>query len=133
MKLTTIIALTLSTLLFACSNSANTAIQLQDLQKEWKLSSIDNNPVQSMSSISVDEQAKATGNLACNNFFGTAELKDNKLRIDKMGSTRRMCEPAINDVEMTVSSTLSSWSEVQINNQQLTLIGAEHTLTYTLK
>lgn len=133
MKLTTIIALTLSTLLFACSNSANTAIQLQDLQKEWKLSSIDNNPVKSMSSISVDAQAKATGNLACNNFFGTAELKDNKLRIDKMGSTRRMCDPAINDVEMTVSNTLSSWSEIQINNQQLTLIGAEHTLTYTLK
>ncbi|GLS90684.1 heat-shock protein HslJ [Psychromonas marina] len=136
MKLTTIIVLSLSTLLFACSNNTNTTmqpIQLQDLQKEWKLTSIDNNPVQSMSSISVDEQAKATGNLACNNFFGAVELQANKLRIDKMGSTRKMCEPAVNDVEMIVSNTLSSWSEVKINNQQLTLTGAEHTLTYTLK
>lgn len=140
MKLAPIVVLTCSTLLFACSNEANTAakneilpIQPQALQQQWQLASIDNAPIQSDSSLNVDAQANATGNLACNNFFGAVELQDNKLRIEKMGSTKKLCEPAVDDVEMKVINTLSNWSEVQISDQQLTLTGLKHTLTYTLK
>ena len=140
MKLAPLVVLSLSTLLFACSNESNVntettlqPIALQDLQKEWQLVSIDNNDITATSSLSVDAQAKASGNLACNNFFGALELQENKLRIDKMGSTRKMCGPEVNHVEMSVSSTLSTWSEVQISDQKLTLIGEKHTLVYTIK
>jgi heat shock protein HslJ len=108
-------------------------IELSDLQKEWKLVSIDSNMIKAISNLSVDAQAKATGKLACNSFFGTLELQKNKLRIDKMGSTRKMCEPEINTIEMMVSSTLSTWSEVKIDEQKLILTGKKHTLIYDLK
>lgn len=140
MKLAPLVVLSLSTFLFACSNESNVAtetvmkaIEIQDIQQEWQLISIDSSDVTATSSLTVDEQAKATGNLACNNFFGTLELQENKLRIDKMGSTRKMCEPEVNSVEMTVSSTLSTWSEVQISDQKLTLTGEKHTLVYGIK
>ena len=122
--------------MFACSNEpsmAATPIQVQDLQQEWQLISIDNNSIEMLSSLSVNEQAKVSGNLACNNFFGSVELKENKMRIDKMGSTRKMCAPATNKVEMTVSSTLSAWSEVQLSKQKLILTGEKHTLIYKIK
>lgn len=136
MKLAPLAVLSMSILMFACSNEtsmATTPIQVQDLQQEWQLVSIDNNTIETSSSLSVDEQAKASGNLACNNFFGTLALQDNKVRIDKMGSTRKMCEPAVNKVEMTVSSTLSTWSEVKISGAELTLTGEKHTLIYKMK
>lgn len=136
MKLAPLAVLPMSILMFACSNEASmatTPIQVQDLQQEWQLVSIDNNTIVTSSSLSVDEQAKASGNLACNNFFGTLALQDNKVRIDKMGSTRKMCEPAVNKVEMTVSSTLSTWSEVKISGAELTLTGEKHTLIYKMK
>ncbi|WP_022941540.1 META domain-containing protein [Psychromonas hadalis] len=140
MKLAPLVILSLSTLLFACSNESNTntesvmqTIELQDLQKEWQLVSIDNNNIDTKSSLTVDAQAKATGNLACNHFFGTLALQENKLRIEKMGSTRKMCAPEVNNVEMSVSSTLSNWSEIHISDQKLTLTGEEHTLVYRIK
>ncbi|PKG40698.1 META domain-containing protein [Psychromonas sp. Urea-02u-13] len=140
MKLAPLVVLSLSTLLFACSNESNVntettmqVVELQDLQKEWQLVSIDNSDITVPSSLSVDDQTKANGNLACNNFFGNLELQENKLRIDKMGSTRKMCEPEVNSVEMTVSSTLSTWSDVKIIDQTLTLTGEKHTLVYSIK
>lgn len=136
MKLITLVLLSLTTLLFACSSEPVAKvhpIKMQDLQQQWSLISIDNKAVETSSSLKVDDNASATGNLACNNFFGTVEIQANKLRIDKMGSTRKMCEPAANDIEMIVSSTLSDWSKVTISDKQLTISGAQHTLIYAIK
>lgn len=140
MKLVALVVLSLSTFLFACSSESNVnaeeniqAITLQDIQKEWQLVSIDNNNTSVVSSLNIDNQAQATGNLACNNFFGTIKLQENKLRIDKMGSTRKMCIPEINNVEMAVSSTLSTWSEIHVIEQTLTISGSQHTLVYAIK
>jgi len=140
MKVTPLVVLSLSTFLFACSNESNAnatetaqPITLEDIHKDWQLISLDNNDVKVMSSLNIDKQAQATGNLACNNFFGAVELQKNKFRIDKMGSTRKMCEPTTNDVEMAVSSTLSAWSEVEIVEQKLTVTGEQHTLIYSMK
>lgn len=137
MKLIIFALLSLSTFLFACSsqtaiNTEPTPIQLQDVQKQWQLISIDNKVIETTSTLNISELT-AKGNLACNHFFGTLELQQNKLRIDKMGSTRKMCAAKVNDLEMVVSSTLSDWSEVRINAEQLTLTGATHTLIYTIK
>jgi heat shock protein HslJ len=137
MKLVPLVVLSLSTLLFACSNESNEStetkiqpIELHHLQKDWQLVSIDNIDIKTSSSLNVDEKAQATGNLACNNFFGSLVLQKNKIRIDKMGSTRRMCAPDINSVEMMVSSILSTWSDVKISDQKLTLTDEKHTLIY---
>jgi len=130
MRLTTLLIVALSTLLVACNNGASAELLLE---KQWKLISIDNQPLQLTSTLTVDAQQKATGKLACNNFFGTLAVQDNKVRIDKMGTTRKSCVAAVNSVEALVSNTLTNWSEIKISGEKLILTGAEHTLTYTIK
>lgn len=137
MKLKLLLVLSMSTFMFACSNESNTNVQQtiepinqQDLQKNWQLMLLDNKPIKANSSLNIDELETATGNLACNSFFGAIELQDNKMRINKMVSTRKMCEPNINTIEMTVSATLANWSQAQISEEKLVLTGDRHTLIY---
>jgi heat shock protein HslJ len=137
MKLKILLVLSFSTALLACSNESNTndqsqmlPINQQDLQKNWQLIQLDSHPVKTNSNLKIDELAKASGNLSCNNFLGTLELQENKLRINKIVSTRKMCAPEMNKIEMTVSSTLSTWSKIKVSEQKLTLTGERHTLVY---
>ena len=137
MKLKLLIIMPLSLALFACSNESNIKetiqpIQLQQLQKNWQLISLDNKAIQANSYFQISEGV-ASGNLACNNFTGTVELQENKMRINHIASTRKMCQPELNNIEMTLTSTLSSWSEIAINAQKLTLTSERHTLIYHLK
>jgi heat shock protein HslJ len=129
--------LLISLALFACSpKSANSMasenIALSQIQKKWQLESIDGNPINAEinSTLNVNEQEKVTGKLGCNNFFGTLQLQDNRLKIAPLGSTRMSCSGTSNDVEMIVSSVLSNWSEVQLTENRLSLAGNKHTLNY---
>lgn len=135
MKLALLVIVSLSVFLFSCSHEMNNDLNEQHLtlQTEWKLVSIDDQLITANSSIKIDKQGKATGKLACNNFFGTLQLQANVLRIDKMGSTRRMCITNLNTIEKSVKKTLSTWSKVQIVDKKLILSGAEHTLIYIIK
>lgn len=132
-------SLLISTLfLFACSaevTSTPKQIEMKQLQQQWILTAINETPVTTKieSTLTVDTKAKATGNLACNRFFGTLELQNNQLRIAKMGTTRRMCQDKINAVEMTVSTVLGDWSKVQLNNGRLILSGKKDKLSYRIK
>ncbi|MFT6985212.1 MAG: heat shock protein HslJ [Psychromonas sp.] len=128
--------------LFACSaETANTiepekkTIELAQIQQQWVLVAIDKQAVNTKitSTLTIAAGAKATGNLACNHFFGTLELKDNRLRIDKMASTRKMCQGELNDIELVVSSILGDWSAVSLSGNKLTLLGAAHSLNYTIQ
>jgi len=47
-----------------------------------------------------------------------------------MGSTRMMCPKPMSEIEMVVSSVLNGWSEIQLSENELTLSGKIHTLTY---
>ncbi len=138
MKITKYVTLILLPLfLAACSAEANLAtnsITIDDLQKEWALVEVDGEKLgkEISGSLTIDQEAKATGNLACNRFFGTAQLQGNSLKIDKMGSTRRMCEPLVDQVEAIVSQVLSSDSTVTIKANKLLLNSAEHQLTYQI-
>ena len=128
----------LSIFLFSCSSTGDTQakkqpVPLQALQQEWQLITVDNRSIEAQSTLKVDEQGRATGRLACNNFFGTLQLEGSQLRINKMGSTRKQCRPPLNAVEITVGSTLSNFSEVTIIKQQLILKSAKHTLVYHIK
>ncbi len=126
-------------LLFSCSAQTassrapqTTLITASQIQQQWLLVGIDDQPVNTRinSTLAVSTANKATGNLACNYFFGTLQIDNNRLKIDKMGSTRKMCAPPINEVESIVAAILSDWSKVQINDQGMTLIGQAHRLHY---
>jgi len=124
--------------MFACSapTTTNSAIiEAQSLQNTWQLMRIDGEAISSAidSTLSMDSEHKATGKLACNNFFGTVVLNDNHLKIDKMGSTRMFCEEQANEIEMIVSQVLNDGAEMQLTEDKLSLKGKQHTLTYTLK
>ena len=124
--------------MFACSapTTTNSAIiEAQSLQNTWQLMRIDGEAISSAidSTLSMDSEHKATGKLACNNFFGTVVLNDNHLKIDKMGSTRMFCEEQANEIEMIVSQVLNDGAEMQLTEDKLSLKGQQHTLTYTLK
>lgn len=127
-----------SLVLFACSaevTGTSKKLDLSQLQHQWVLTAINDTPVSAKisSTLSVDAQGKSTGNLACNQFFGGLELQDNQIRIDKMGSTRRMCQDSVNAVEMTVSSVLGDWSQAELSNGLLILNGKKDKLSYRIK
>lgn len=128
--------------LFACSAETTSNIEAQkskiepvQIQQKWALVAIDGQAVDTQigSTLAVAPDDNATGNLACNRFFGTLQLQENRLRIDKMASTRKMCEGEVNDIEMIVSSTLGDWSEVSLNGNKLILTGKRHKLSYTIE
>jgi len=127
--------------LFACSaetansEAENNQIVLAQIQQKWDLVAIDGQAIdtQISSTLAVASGGKATGNLACNHFFGTLLLQNNRLRIDHMASTRKMCQSAVNEIELIVSSTLSDWSEVSLKSNKLTLLGKTHSLSYTIE
>lgn len=143
MKLFKIIPLFFTVLsLFSCSAGTAssiapeiTAVEAGQIQQQWVLVSIDGQPIDSRisSTLTVSAANKATGNLACNYFFGTLQLQNNRLKIDNMGSTRKMCQDYVNDVESIVSAILSDWSEVLLDDNRMTLIGKAHRLNYKAK
>ena len=130
-------AIGLVTLLTGCNEGD---VAFEDLQKTWTLTSIDGKDVDSTADFLVQtkrkdgpEELRISGNLGCNNFFGLAELDDNKFKVDKMGSTRKMCPPELSSIEKSLSSVLSDWSDISIEENLLTLSNGKNTLVYKLK
>ncbi|WP_354623004.1 META domain-containing protein [Psychromonas sp. MME2] len=104
------------------------------MQQTWQLVSIDKQAVDKSitSTLNIAKNGKATGNLACNNFFGTFELQEKTAKIVAMGSTRKICLDLQNTVEQQVTTVFTDWSEVQLKDDSLTFIGQAHQLTYKL-
>ncbi len=135
---TLLAAMTLPVLMTACSSNGDNAQQItaQDLQHHnWELTSIDGQELvlegrSKAPRLEIGENMMANGNAGCNNFFGQGELKNNQLRIEKMGMTMKMCIGNMMDVEKTVAQTLSDWSDVTLTTQTLTLKNDVHTLTF---
>ena len=121
--------------LAACSADTNKVLTLAQLQQQWQLLAIDEQPVDAsiVSTLHVDVNGKATGNLACNSFFGTLELQDNSARIAPIGSSRKICLDLQNTIEQQVMGVFANWSKVQLKADTLTFLGKEHQLTYKLK
>lgn len=135
-KLLSLLFISLS--LFACSTQSASEQKVDialEIQNSWQLLSIDGQTISSTinSTLNIDAENKATGKLACNNFFGAVVLNQEQLKIDQMGSTRMLCQEQENDVEMIVSNVLSDGAQVQLTEGNLKLIGKAHTLTYNLK
>ncbi|MBY7819726.1 META domain-containing protein [Vibrio fluvialis] len=133
-------AMAMPVLLAACaSNGDDVQITATDLQHHnWQLTQIDGQDIvknehYDAPRLEIGEKMMASGNAGCNNFFGHAELKDNRLRIEKMGMTMKMCIGDVMDTEQAVSQSLMDWNDVTLTKDTLTLKNDVHTLTFTLR
>ncbi|AXY00846.1 META domain-containing protein [Vibrio alfacsensis] len=138
---TLVAAISLPVLMTACASNGDNVkeITAQDLQHHnWELIQIDGKNItleegQTAPRLEVGENLTANGNAGCNNFFGQAELKDNQLRIAKMGMTMKMCMDDQMQIERVMADTLTNWSDMTLTNQGLVLKNADHELTFKLR
>ena len=137
---TLVVAISLPVLMTACASNGDNVKQItaQDLQHHnWQLVQIDGKNIaaeeRQAPRLEIGENLTANGNAGCNNFFGQAELKDNQLRIEKMGMTMKMCMEDQMKIEKVMSETLSDWSDITLTNEGLVLKNADHELTFELR
>ncbi|MDK9771584.1 META domain-containing protein [Vibrio sp. B181a] len=137
---TLVAAISLPVLMTACASNGDNVkeITAQDLQHHnWQLVQIDGKNIaaeeRQAPRLEIGENLTANGNAGCNNFFGQAELKDNQLRIEKMGMTMKMCMEDQMKIEKVMSETLSDWSDITLTNESLVLKNADHELTFELR
>ncbi len=134
---------TLPLLLAACQStggkdSMTSMISAQDLQHHnWVLTQIDGDAITTPGKmqpphLEIGENLSANGNAGCNNFFGQAEIKDNKFRVAQMGMTMKMCINNVMETESTFSKVLSDWSEISLTKDNMTLTNSDHSLTFEL-
>lgn len=117
---TLVTAISLPVLMTACASNGDDVkeITAQDLQHHnWELVQVDGKNIvldenQKAARLEIGENLTANGNAGCNNFFGQAELKNNQLRIEKMGMTMKMCMEEQMKIENAMTQTLSNWSRI---------------------
>ncbi|ELA9409099.1 TPA: META domain-containing protein [Vibrio parahaemolyticus] len=138
---TLVTAISLPVLMTACASNGDDVkeITAQDLQHHnWELVQVDGKNIvldenQKAARLEIGENLTANGNAGCNNFFGQAELKNNQLRIEKMGMTMKMCMEDQMKIENAMTQTLSNWSDITLTKDGLVLKNAAHELTFTLR
>ncbi len=138
---TLVTAISLPVLMTACASNGDDVkeITAQDLQHHnWELVQVDGKNIvldenQKAARLEIGENLTANGNAGCNNFFGQAELKNNQLRIEKMGMTMKMCMEHQMKIENAMTQTLSNWSDITLTKDGLVLKNADHELTFTLR
>ncbi|HCH3860552.1 TPA: META domain-containing protein [Vibrio parahaemolyticus] len=138
---TLVTAISLPVLMTACASNGDDVkeITAQDLQHHnWELVQVDGKNIvldenQKAARLEIGENLTANGNAGCNNFFGQAELKNNQLRIEKMGMTMKMCMEDQMKIENAMTQTLSNWSDITLTKDGLILKNADHELTFTLR
>lgn len=70
----------------------------------------------------------------CNQFFGEGELKDGKLFVSKMGSTKMLCpDEKLDGLETGLSQMLMEGVEISLNGNELVLKRGDMILTYALR
>ncbi|UTV26657.1 META domain-containing protein [Photobacterium atrarenae] len=139
MKKRLLTALAFTTLLSACAADKPTPPKMiaeTDLATHnWVLTKVDSSPVTmpepfSAPTLQFDQDMAANGHSGCNRYFGQAELKAGKLRIEKMGMTMMACPAPAMEMEQLMSSTLMDWSQVSVVGNELVLSNPEHTLVF---
>ncbi|HHF0507839.1 TPA: META domain-containing protein [Vibrio antiquarius] len=138
---TLVTAISLPVLMTACASIGDNVkeITAQDLQHHnWELVQIDGKNIelkerQQAPRLEIGENLTANGNAGCNNFFGQAELKNNQLRIEKMGMTMKMCMDDQMKIEQAMSETLTEWSDITLTKEGLMLKNDDHELTFQLR
>ena len=120
---------------------AQSDVSAENLQHHrWVLESIDGKPPPAISGkgkipeLDFGEQMTVSGNLGCNQFNGTAVLRDGFFLIEAMATTRMMCPPPFGDIELELQTVLGSESTLSLDAEKnLTLIYADTTLLFRLE
>ncbi|WP_064604872.1 META domain-containing protein [Photobacterium sp. J15] len=138
MKKRFLAVLALPAILAACafdSDNSDMVAESDLVTHNWVLTKVDNKAIDlpepfRAPNLELSQDMSAHGHSGCNRYFGQAELKDSKLRIEKMGMTMMACpEPAMK-MEQLMSRTLTEWSDASISGNELTLTNATHSLTF---
>ncbi|MBL4831323.1 MAG: META domain-containing protein [Aliivibrio sp.] len=137
-----LIAITLPLFIAACGSTVDekqTQVSAKSLQHHhWILTEIDGTAINAPDKfaapdLEIGENFSANGKAGCNNFFGQAELNaEGKFRIDKMGMSMKACLGDVMKTEQIVTSTLSTWSDISLTKDSLTLKDEQHQLTFKL-
>jgi heat shock protein HslJ len=113
-------------ILAACSSTPKV-----ELAGEWKLVSYGDsaNPAPALPDIDTSikfDNGQINGNVGCNSFGGSYEIKGDKIAFGAMTSTMMFCE-ATSDQEQGVLSVLSEGTDLQskIDDATLTLTSAD--------
>ena len=137
MKLTLLLTVCLALLLLcACQKNNQPPVEQSDLlHHSFVLQSLDgqNLDFQPLPFMAFGEGMRVYGK-TCNNFTGQGELKEGKLWVRNMASTRMLCvDQPLNQLEMLLAQMLDSGADISLQGQQLTLRGHDHTLVFRLR
>ena len=141
MKKRLLSALVLPMMLAACSTTGITTKTPQPVtgnelaNGNWSLVQIDNQDIAQLEAaqaptLTLAADLAANGHAGCNRYFGQAEVKDGKFRIEKMGMTMMLCPDSEMKIEQTFTQSLSDWNKVSISGDTMTMTNAKHTLTF---
>jgi len=73
------------------------------------------------STLEFQEPGQVGGNAGCNRYFGSVSLHGNEVTFGQLGSTRKMCAPAIMDQEQKFLAALEAVRTWEIRNGLLYL------------
>lgn len=133
--MTKILPLALLVLMVSGCASNDSGINAQQLAKHsYTLQSVDGVVVSSemgkQPEIAISSDLAVSG-VMCNRFFGQGELHGNVLTVKQMGSTRMMCgDSQLNRWDGVIGDVLNQGATVKLEQGNLTLTGAGHTLKY---
>ena len=107
--------------LSACSSLPETQLQpLQSYQVEW----IGERPLidRSMLTLTLGDNNQASGLAGCNNWMAEYQLSGDRLSLDNIATTRKLCAPALMEQEqrfLAALATVQRWEFAE--HQQLLL------------
>jgi heat shock protein HslJ len=106
-----------------------------DLQHHrWVLESIDGNKIEAaklgnrVPELEIGEQMMASGHSGCNRFHGKAALRGDRFIIDHVATTRMICPPAQNDIEMLLLQVFGQESKISIDADKNLMLEIDDTL-----
>lgn len=111
--------------LSACSSLPETQLQpLQSYQVEW----IGERPLidRSMLTLTLGDNNQASGLAGCNNWMAEYQLSGDRLSLDKIATTRKLCALALMEQEQRFLATLAKVQRWEFAEQQQLLLWPEH-------
>ncbi len=123
-----VLCILLSVCLFGCASTDQGLAE--DVQfKYWQLIKVDANSIASSAHIRFIDAMEIEGHTGCNDFFASSVIEDERLRVDNLGMTYKVCDQVDADVEQVLLQTLKAMPSVVVGADTLVLNGA-HTLTF---
>jgi len=124
--------------LAAACVTAQPNVTPEDLQNHrWVLESINGNALGpeitdgKIPELNFGEEMRVSGNTGCNQYTGQAIVRNGTFVVEAMASTRMMCAPPQNDLELSLISVFGSESNISLDaKKMLTLKSGDTTLVF---